>query len=194
MSWLNPLVLSLAVIQALQGIVLLILLRQVGILSLRVRPAGAKTMPSGPVVGELVPHLTLPDMGGTGLTLQLPPPDEKPWIVLFVAPGCSSCQHIAPAIRSLSGETGDELGWAIVCMGRRSECIEFRDQRSFGRSLFCYAADEIRDLYEIGTTPYALLIGPDGNLIAKGLVNHIEHIESMINAAREGRLVRSSSS
>jgi methylamine dehydrogenase accessory protein MauD len=191
MNWPVAALLALAIAQAIQGVLLLVLLRQVGILGMRVRPAGAKQTLSGPAIGQPVPPLSLPDSGNSGLMLELPAADGRAWLVFFVAPGCSSCQLIAPAVRSLSAETADELGWGVICMGRRSDCVRFGAERSFGRSLFCYASDDIRDVYEIGTTPYALLIGADGNLISKGLVNHIEHLENMIEAAREGRAERS---
>ena len=40
--------------------------------------------------------------------------------------------------------------------------------------------------YQVGKLPYAALIGADGVLLAKGLVNTREHVESLFEAARLG--------
>lgn len=40
--------------------------------------------------------------------------------------------------------------------------------------------------HAVGKLPYAILIGADGKIVAKGLVNNREHIESLFEAQRSG--------
>jgi len=40
--------------------------------------------------------------------------------------------------------------------------------------------------FEVGKLPYAVLIGPDGVLRSKGLVNSREHLESLVESMDSG--------
>jgi methylamine dehydrogenase accessory protein MauD len=40
--------------------------------------------------------------------------------------------------------------------------------------------------HAVGKLPYAVLIGVDGKVVAKGLVNNREHLESLFEAERTG--------
>lgn len=41
---------------------------------------------------------------------------------------------------------------------------------------------DLRDEFNIGVTPFALLIDRNGVVLASGLVNTLEHVESLISA------------
>lgn len=183
---------AIAFVQALQGVAILGLLRQVGLLSLRIRPAGAKTLQSGPKQGDRVPDLELPDLLNGESRLYVPPVDGRPLILTFVTAGCSSCQLVAPAIKALAADNSADVNWAIICLDRPSECLAFQENNGLRDVIISRGSDQIRDLYEIGTTPYSLLIDQEGNMVAKGLVNHIEHLESLVNVAKELSYQRSS--
>ena len=47
-------------------------------------------------------------------------------------------------------------------------------------------APDVAAKYQVRVPPYAILVGTDGLVKAKGLVNHLEHLESLLTAARLG--------
>lgn len=77
MNWTMGLLLALAAMQVAQAFIILGLLRQVGLLHLRIHPAGARTLPAGPALGEALSPLELPDLEEANTLLKLPPTDGR---------------------------------------------------------------------------------------------------------------------
>ena len=60
-----------------QSFILLLLLRQVGVLHLRIAPTGARVMAAGPELGQRAPPVTLRDMDDPLELLKLTQPMEE---------------------------------------------------------------------------------------------------------------------
>lgn len=168
------------VVVMVQAYLMLVLLRQVGILNLRIVPAGARSVSTGPKVGEKAPELQLSDMRDSSRILAVPSDGGQSLMMVFVSPGCSSCKQLTPGINTLFAESSHDILWAVIALGSPSECSAFQKQYFNSSLMFCHGNDRVRDLYEIATTPYAILMRPDATVLAAGIVNHIEHLESMI--------------
>ena len=83
-------------------VALLALARQVGILHERIAPMGALMMDSGPKVGEEVPRLELPLLGGGTLVLGSSGGTKpRATLVFFVAPTCPVCKKLLPIVASM---------------------------------------------------------------------------------------------
>ncbi|SRR5579883_1009874 len=175
---------SLWVLFIIQSLIVLALLRQVGTINLRIGPLGARMMVLGPEVGDNAPKLHLVDMGDESKELHIPPEDGRDWVVIFVTPGCPTCQTLIPGVKVLLRETHDNLGWVLVALGERTECELLRYKHGLERFPFCHGDESVRDLYAIAATPYMILVRRDGKVLSKGLVNHIEHLESVLSMRR----------
>lgn len=157
----------------------LVLARQVGLLHRRLRPSGALMANPGPAIGDKAP-------GFEGLDLKHRPvriggEQEKPTLVVFVSATCSSCEELAPALRSLWKSDRNALSIVMVgLMGSAEENSRFVSRLRLEKIPFVTSRD-LGLTYHVGPTPYGVLIDGAGVVRAKGVVNHLEHLESLIN-------------
>lgn len=181
---------SLQVILALQwllmiglGVVVLALVRQVGILHQRVAPAGALTISQGVRPGDLAPELSLKTLDGEPITIGGVRPDGRSTLLMFVSPDCPVCAELLPVIRAVARQ---EMSWLAVVFasdGASSRHTEFRRDKHL--TDFAYVVSmELGLTYEVGKLPFAILIGETGRLVAQGLTNNREHLESLFEAKR----------
>ncbi len=168
------------------ALIVLALARQVGILHERVAPAGALMPTSGPKVGELTEAMTLSDLGGNEVIIGGANPDDKATFVLFISPTCPICKSLVPTAKSLVRREGKRMRLVFASDGDKIEQHE-----AYARDLslddYHYVISEGLGLaYEVSKLPFALLIGGDGALHSKGLVNTREHLESLVEAMDSG--------
>jgi methylamine dehydrogenase accessory protein MauD len=161
-----------------QSVAILLLLRQVGVLHLRIGPIGARVMPAGPEIGQAAPAGVIEDMDDPKKWWKIGPEMESDVMMVFVNPHCAACDSLMVAVRSLAAQSEQDLCWAVVTYGGRQACIKFRLKHHLQNLLVAYSPN-IRNQYNIGATPYAVLIRKDGTVISKGLTNQIEHLESI---------------
>ena len=163
------------------GLAVLALARQVGVLHVRLAPAGALLSGKGPVVGEPAPVLDAVTLEGAPLAIGKPKGRNQ--LLLFVSPHCPLCKDLIPIARNFArtekldiifvGDDDPDEQRAMVArldMG----ALPFVNSSIVGRS------------YHVDRLPHAALIGADGTLLSKGLVNSREHLESMITAHEMG--------
>lgn len=102
-------ILSWVVILGL-GIALLALARQVGVLHVRVAPAGALLTGKGPVVGEPAPVLDAMTLEGAALAIGKPFSAGRNLLLLFVSPHCPLCKDLIPIAKNFARtEAGHRL-------------------------------------------------------------------------------------
>ena len=171
------------VVVALLVVAVLALARQIGILHERIAPMGALVTQGGPRAGDMTKPISAPRLaGGTG-ALGGPSPSGTAVLALFVAPDCPVCKKMAPLAMAVAKTEGLKL--VFIGDGEAS------DYRKLSEKLSLEAYDlllsrEIGTTYEIDKLPSAVLIGADGKLVGKGLVNTREHLESLVNAGETG--------
>ncbi len=172
-----------------QGIVLIGLLRQVGILSLRIRPYGARVTDDGIAIGTKFPDVPLTQDSGAKRTVKIPLEFEGRFVVVvFVAPGCPACARVVPGVRALLTES-PEVSWVLISFGDEESSEAFRQAHVWPEIGFYRAEDAVRTELRMHTVPYALLLDPEGKVLTKGVVNNIEHIESLLEVIRSSTSV-----
>ena len=165
------------------GIALLALARQVGVLHVRVAPAGALLTGKGPVVGEAAPVLDALTMDGVSVAIGKALAKGRMQLLLFVSPSCPLCKDLIPIAKNFARR--EKLD--IVFVGDD----EVEEQRAMIARL------EMQDLpfinspivgrtFHVDRLPHAVLIGDDGTVLSKGLVNSREHLESLVTAHEMG--------
>jgi methylamine dehydrogenase accessory protein MauD len=168
------------------ALIVLALARQVGILHERVAPAGALMPTSGPKVGELTEAMSLSDLGGNQVIIGGENPDGEATFVLFISPTCPICKSLVPTAKSLARREGKRMRLVFASDGDQIE-QHVAYARDLGLDDFHYVISEgLGMAYEVSKLPFALLIGSDGALHSKGLVNTREHLESLVEAMDSG--------
>src|SRR5690349_22406427 len=150
------------------GLALLALARQVGVLHVRLAPAGALLSGKGPVVGEAAPVLDAMTMEGAPVAIGKPHVKGLKQLLLFVSPHCPLCKELVPIARNFAKTekldivfVGDDAPDEQRAMIARLEMggIPFVNSSVVGRT------------FHVDRLPHAVLIDADGKLLSKGLVN-----------------------
>jgi len=168
------------------SLVVLALARQVGILHERVAPAGALMPTSGPKVGELTESMSIADIDGQTVSIGGPHADGLNMLIMFISPTCPVCKSLVPTAKSLQGTERNRLQLIFASDGDKLE-----QHQAYAKDLeldkYSYVLSEKLGMsYEVSKLPFAVLIGADGTLQSKGLVNTREHLESLIEAMDTG--------
>jgi methylamine dehydrogenase accessory protein MauD len=165
--------------------VVMALMRQIGVLHERVAPAGALLSGGGPQVGDAAPVVRVTDWSGGLRTVGGRDPEGKRTLLLFVSPTCPICKTMLSIATSVLSTETRPLHLVLASDGPRAEHEAFvREHRldTHGYAL----STELGLAYQVGKLPYAVLIGADGVIRAKGLVNTREHLESLFEAEARG--------
>ena len=140
------------------GIAVLALAREVGMLRLQLRTQGALEIAGeGPEIGSRAEGLT------SRLDLDRASA-ERLGLAVFTSEGCHICHDLAPAIESVANDPQ-------ITVATFDEVAEAELWRSL----------------EIPGSPFALAVGADGMVLAKGTFNNLAQLESVLAAAERRR-------
>jgi methylamine dehydrogenase accessory protein MauD len=165
------------------GLALLALARQVGVLHVRLAPAGALLSGKGPVVGEPAPVLDVTTIYGAPLAIGKALARGRMQLLLFVSPSCPLCKDLIPIARNFARAekldivfVGDDALEEQHAMIARMDIsgLPFVNGPIVGRT------------FHVDRLPHAVLIGDGGTVLSKGLVNSREHLESLVTAHEMG--------
>jgi len=179
---LAAIVLSWVVIAALD-VCVLALARQVGVLHERIAPVGALSAASGPAVGELAPRLTLNTTDGRALTVGARQATGRPTLLLFISAQCPICKVLIPVAKDFAHE--ERLSLVFVGDAPADELRALIKRFSL-EDLDVVNSTQLGLTFQVAKLPYAVLIAADGILVARGLVNSREHLESLVVAHETG--------
>lgn len=162
------------------------LTRQVGILHERVAPAGALQPTTGPKVGELTKQMPLTALDSSSHTIGGPDANGLASFILFISPTCPVCKSLVPTAKSLI--KSEQVRMQLL-FGSDGEDIE--QHKRYVKDLkiedYPYFVSQALGMsYQVSKLPFAVLIGADGTLQSKGLVNTREHLESLIESMDSG--------
>ena len=164
------------------AVVVLALARQVGILHERVAPAGALQPTEGPKVGEATELMELQDLSGNPVTVGGPDTNGLATLVLFISPTCPVCRALVPTATSLANSERRRMRLVFASDGDKLEQhVTYAADLNLGA--YPYTLSQMLGMsYHVSKLPFAVLIGADGTLESKGLVNSREHLESLVEA------------
>ncbi len=159
--------------------------RQIGLLHERLGPVGALTLSGGAKVGEQARQFDLVSLNGGMVQIGGAVTDGLSTLIFFVSPTCPVCKSMLPILRSMAKEPeartrlvfasdGDEVAQRKMIEREKLDAYPFVLSGALGRE------------HGVGKLPYAVLIDAVGKVVAKGLVNNREHVESLFEAERTG--------
>lgn len=162
---------------------LLALARQVGVLHMRVAPAGALTTSGGPAVGGKGPAVPAHTLEGKDVIVGGPSKTVPLRLLMFVSATCPLCKSLIPAARSFAHDERLELTF----VGDDDAAVQRTMIAQHGLEAYRFInGSEVGQAYEVGKLPYAVLLDSEGTILSKGLVNSREHLESLVIAHEMG--------
>ncbi|MEP7245738.1 MAG: methylamine dehydrogenase accessory protein MauD [Gammaproteobacteria bacterium] len=184
----NALMISHIVLWALVvglSLVVFALARQIGVLHDRISPTGALMLAKGLSVGEHAPIVAVIDIEGTARRIGDVREDGKNTLVMFVSPTCPVCKTLLPVLRSSLRSEAAWLDIILASDGDITTHAEFRRAHGLGHMTYVLSPP-LGIAYQINRLPYAVLLDEQGVVLARGLINSREHLESLFEAKRLG--------
>lgn len=162
------------------------LARQIGILHERIAPAGALTLSGGLKPGETAPDLRLTTLTGGPFALGSGAARGRGLLVFFVSPTCPVCRSLLPVVKRIAAEEQSWLDLVFASDGStRADHEAYVQDRELAPWPYVIS-QELGVTFGVGKLPYAALLDSAGVLVAKGIVNTREHLESLLEAHRLG--------
>lgn len=164
------------VITATMFVVLLVVLRQLGLMY--VRGGGAPRLEEGPPIGAIIPPFEEIE-DGTQAEIRFPDAVVDLNLLLFTSPHCRICEEV---LRELGGVTRDfDARVLVVSEGDVEENGRLR-QLLDGGARFVSNAERQRSL-DVRTHPYGLVTDRSGTVLEKGVVNGSRDVQVLLEEA-----------
>lgn len=181
-TWLAAFAL-LTVLLAINSVLLVAMMRQIGILSLRIRPVGAMEGDgeTGPVASTVLKevNLELAMEGSIGNRHDAPFQAELS-LLLFVSPTCSICKHLLKPAAAIARDHVD-LPVFLLSDVPVERAREYGTR--MGTRLPFWVAPELFDEWKVKGTPFAAVVDQSRTVVRSGVANSLEHLEVLVDRA-----------
>jgi methylamine dehydrogenase accessory protein MauD len=167
------------------ALVVFALTRQIGVLHDRIAPTGALMLAKGLAVGDPAPIVAVNDVDGRARQIGALRSDGKSTLVMFVSPTCPVCKTLLAVLKSTSRSEQAWLDIVLASDGDLAAHAEFRQKHGIAQLPYVLSAP-LGIAYQINRLPYAVLLDERGVVLARGLINSREHLESLFEAKRLG--------
>lgn len=165
--------------------VLALLFRRMRYLFTKVAPVGALMTSGGPAPGQTLAAYPLRALDGTALTVGGAQPTGTRTLLLFVSGTCPISRKMLPIAQDFVRREAIDL----LCLGDDTDAMQRDLVVRFGLAPSRFVNDpEIGRVLGIDKLPFALLLDASGRIVAKGLVNNREHLESLVVAGETGHV------
>lgn len=165
------------------GIVIYALARQIGVLHERIKPVGALSLGHAIKTGDQAPQFEVNNLNGSPVFLG--ESTDKTTLLFFLSSTCPVCKTLLPVLESIQNQQRDSLRIVFASDGDVIEHQTFIAQHRLEKFPYVLSAD-VGMAYQISKLPYGVLISESGKIIAHGLVNNREHLESLFEVQRLG--------
>lgn len=165
-----------------EGVAILALAREIGLLTRRLPPAPALISEEGPGVGNALPAFDVIDLA-SGTARAIESGFGRPAVLFFLASRCKPCLNLLDDLEAVAGDWPEVEMVPIMSSPSRGEAKAVYERSTYRGPLF---VDRGAAMSTVGVTrtPHALLVSADGVVQAQGIVNNREMVGSLI----EGRL------
>lgn len=159
------------------GALVFLILRQLGFLLQRAGPMGARGTDDGPRLGESIASHFPPFAAN----------DRKSKLFVFMSTHCAVCGHVRKGAEQLSRawHRDAEIFLIYDCTNDQDTGFEI-----IAPGLKIKRDSSLREKLGVSFVPFAAVTDPLGQVVSKGLVNDITHLESLLEVEREKRARR----
>ena len=166
----------LAILTVLNSVALVGVVRQIGLLHVRVRPFGALQTGTGLLPGAKV---VLP---GAETALADLPVEVSRVIFAFVSPTCRLCEPLLPSFRVLAREgNGRDAIFLVTDVAHDRAETYFKEKRLH---LPVIAHEEAFRTNGVAGAPFVAVTDRGGIVLSSGGVNSLEQVEMLLDASR----------
>lgn len=182
-AWLVSYVLLWAIVVAL-AVVTMSLIRQLGLIAVRLNPSSGLDMPEGPGPGSDIAAEEVALLNGREFVFG--GERSAPLLTVFLSPDCSICNAVGRHVRSIRAAYPlDELDVLLVINATPRVAREYVTTRELS-DIPTALKQNFPRRHAVESTPFALALDPDGTVVARGTPNALEHLEEMIRRAELG--------
>lgn len=164
---------------ALLMLAVLGLARELGILLVRVGPTRALPTHEGIDIGARVGPFVVYDLDGKERTIS--PSKSMMNLLLFTSPTCPICEGLLSPVRSFAASYAGLLNVTILSNAEPNDIDRQWSERLGAAGIVLASAPQIHQQMGVLGTPFAMLLDADNVVTARGAVNSMEHLESLIS-------------
>ena len=182
---------ALWIVAAALGLVALSHSRLLGLMYRRIGPGIARPLTEGPELETRIEEIQARTVDEQEWSRKFPIDHES--LVIFISPQCQACNELIPHVKDFL----DRVGWSadlklisvLADAGMNRAYVEYKQLRNVGYLIGEGFARQV----QITATPYALKLGSNGAVLAKGVVNDYEQLASLWNVSESDRRDRAAS-
>lgn len=167
------------------GLIVFALTRQIGLLHERMGPVGALTVAKGMKADEPLPPFSFPSLTGGQVEVGAGTAASKSTLLFFLSPDCPVCKSLLPVIASVRAREAAWLDVVLASDGEPSAHHAFLKNQRLDDYPYVLSSD-LGLTIGVSKLPYAALVDENGIMVAHGLTNTREHIESLFEAKTRG--------
>jgi hypothetical protein len=166
-------VILLGILSVLTAVAVVALIRQVGVLHLRIQPVAGATGAGGPGYGAA---LKLP-----ATLAELARRPAARFLIGFVSPTCGICEPLASAFGRIARSVEPDTAVLLVIDADQRQAEEYVRARNVG--FLPYLADPVSFAGNVPGAPWAIVTDKSGQVIVSGGVNTLDNVEEMLAQA-----------
>jgi methylamine dehydrogenase accessory protein MauD len=153
--------------------------RLLGLMYQRIGPGVARPLPEGPAVGTRIDEIEAITVHGAPWSRRFPIENES--IVIFVSPQCQACSELIPHVKDFLGRLGSRTDlYLLSVLGDAAMNRAYVEYAKLHNTPYLIA-DSFARRVQVSGTPYGFKLDKNGTILAKGVVNHFEHLASLWN-------------
>jgi methylamine dehydrogenase accessory protein MauD len=172
-----------------EGLLILGLMREVGLIQLRVGPMTAMGTPDqGLPVGTEAPDLDA--LGLDARPILAPRPNGKPRLFVFASPSCGVCHQMVEPIAILAKAERRFLDVVVVCSDNQANCREFLKTLEGECEIVLDDGGSVKKAFNVSGSSFGIVVDADGKIGQSGVVNNLQHLEYLLRSlSNTGRLL-----
>lgn len=165
---------SALALNAILFIVVLALVREIGIILVRLGPSRPLVTTEGADIGSTVRPIELTSV--TGRAVAIVPTKSRLNLMLFMSPACNACEQLMPAVKTFSRAYRDRISVTLV-----SNLLNEGYHTDDGNDFAIVHSLELYRQFNIMSTPYAMLLDNNNVVVSRGAVNTLDELESLVS-------------
>jgi methylamine dehydrogenase accessory protein MauD len=164
-----------------QSILILGLMREVGLIQLRIGPMSAMSdSEQGVPVGATAPTLEGADTLGRRVVIGAE--RARAQLLVFLSPSCGVCHSLVGPLGILGKSERDIVDVVAVCSATSDECAEFLKPVAKWIEILIDDDRAIKEAFNVTGSSFGLVVDRLGRAGQSGIVNNLQQLESLLSS------------